>query len=193
MSVDIENRSQPTVVLVHGAFAESASWNGVIRQVQDQGYTAIAAANPLRSLSDDAEFVAGILGSIDGPIVLVGHSYGGSVISNAALGNENVEALVFVAAFAPEEGESIGELPREHPRRNPGDRPAFGWHHRPLHSSGGVPRAVRRRRAGRAGRAHGRDPASAQGRRAQRGLGAACVEGDTVVVPSPGPGQEHPA
>jgi pimeloyl-ACP methyl ester carboxylesterase len=110
MSMNPQDGSQPTVVLVHGAFAESASWNGVIRRLQDQGYTAIAAANPLRSLSGDAQFLASILESIEGPVVLVGHSYGGSVISNGALGNENVKALVFVAAFAPEEGESIGEL-----------------------------------------------------------------------------------
>ncbi len=105
-----DGSSRPTVVLVHGAFAESASWDGVIGILQKQGYTAIAAPNPLRSLSGDAEAVAGILDSIEGPIVLVGHSYGGSVISNAALGRENVRAMVFVAAFAPEEGESIGEL-----------------------------------------------------------------------------------
>ena len=110
MSMNLQDGSQPTVVLVHGAFAESASWNGVIRRLQDQGYTAIAAANPLRSLSGDAQFLASILESIEGPVVLVGHSYGGSVISNGALGKANVKALVFVAAFAPEEGENIGEL-----------------------------------------------------------------------------------
>jgi pimeloyl-ACP methyl ester carboxylesterase len=110
MSTNPQDVSQPTVVLVHGAFAESASWNGVIRRLQEQGYTAVAAANPLRSLSGDAEFVARILDSIEGPVVLVGHSYGGSVISNAARENEKIKALVFVAAFAPEEVESIGEL-----------------------------------------------------------------------------------
>ena len=108
MSTNPQDASElPTVVLVHGAFAESASWNGVISRLQDQGYTVIAAANPLRSLSGDAELVASILDSIEGPVVLVGHSYGGSVISNAALGKDNVKALVFVAAFAPEEGENI--------------------------------------------------------------------------------------
>jgi pimeloyl-ACP methyl ester carboxylesterase len=110
MSTNPQDVSQPTVVLVHGAFAESASWNGVIRRLQEQSYTAVAAANPLRSLSGDAEFVARILDSIEGPVVLVGHSYGGSVISDAARENEKIKALVFVAAFAPEEGESIGEL-----------------------------------------------------------------------------------
>jgi pimeloyl-ACP methyl ester carboxylesterase len=110
MNMNLQEGSQPTVVLVHGAFAESASWNGVIRRLQEQGYTTIAAANPLRSVSGDAEFLASILESMEGPVVLVGHSYGGSVISNAALGKDNVKALVFVAAFAPEEGESIAEL-----------------------------------------------------------------------------------
>jgi pimeloyl-ACP methyl ester carboxylesterase len=110
MSMNLQDGSRPTVVLVHGAFAESASWNSVIRRLQDQGYTAIAAANPLRSLSGDAQFLASILESIEDPVVLVGHSYGGSVISYAALGKANVKALVFAAAFAPEEGENIVEL-----------------------------------------------------------------------------------
>lgn len=112
---DTENKSRPTIVLVHGAFADSTSWSGVIERLHAEGYTAIAAANPLRSLSGDAAFVASVLGSVDGPIVLVGHSYGGSVISGAALGHENVRAMVFVAAFAPEEGESIGELSGRYP------------------------------------------------------------------------------
>ena len=115
MNADTENSSRPTIVLVHGAFAESSSWDGVIERLHAEGYTAIAAATPLRSLSGDTAFVAAILGSIDGPVVLVGHSYGGSVISGAALGNKNVEALVFVAAFAPEEGESIGVLSGHYP------------------------------------------------------------------------------
>jgi pimeloyl-ACP methyl ester carboxylesterase len=110
MSMNHQEGSRPNVVLVHGAFAESASWNGVIRRLQEQGYTTIAAANPLRSVSGDAQFLASILDSIEHPVVLVGHSYGGSVISTAALGKDNVKALVFVAAFAPEEGESIVEL-----------------------------------------------------------------------------------
>ena len=113
--------SRPTVVLVHGAFAESASWDGVIGILQERGYTAVAAPNHLRSLSGDAESVASVLDSIEGPVVLVGHSYGGAVISNAALGNENVRAMVFVAAFAPEEGESIGELSGLYPGSTLGD------------------------------------------------------------------------
>lgn len=100
----------PTVVLVHGAFAESASWNGVVARLRTAGHRVIAAANPLRSLSGDAAFLGAVLDSVDGPVVLVGHSYGGAVISNAAVGRRHVKALVFVAAFAPEAGESIGEL-----------------------------------------------------------------------------------
>lgn len=99
-----------TIVLVHGAFAESASWHPVIRRLHTNGYRVVTAANPLRSLAGDAAAVSGILATIDGPVVLAGHSYGGAVISNAANGHDHVKALVFVAAFAPERGESIGEL-----------------------------------------------------------------------------------
>jgi pimeloyl-ACP methyl ester carboxylesterase len=87
VSADPQEQSQATVVLVHGAFAESASWNDVIRRLRDRGYTAIAAANLLRSVAGDAEFVASILGSLSSPIVLVGHSYGVVVITNAARDN----------------------------------------------------------------------------------------------------------
>jgi pimeloyl-ACP methyl ester carboxylesterase len=106
---------KPTVVLVHGAFAESASWGAVIERLLDDHYPVIAAPNPLRSLSGDAAVVSSILGTIDGPVVLVGHSYGGAVISTAALGHDHVKALVFVAAFAPEAGESIGALSGKFP------------------------------------------------------------------------------
>lgn len=102
--------TSPTVVLVHGAFAESASWNGVVSRLREHDLSVIAIANPLRSLSGDADVVAGLVSSLDGPVVLVGHSYGGQVISGAVRGDERVKALVFVAAFAPEEGESIAEL-----------------------------------------------------------------------------------
>jgi pimeloyl-ACP methyl ester carboxylesterase len=101
---------KPTIVLVHGAFAESDSWNGVIDRLAAQGYPIVAAANPLRGVKSDADAVAAVLRNIKGPIVLVGHSYGGAVISNAAIGNGNVKALVYVAAFAPEAGESAQAL-----------------------------------------------------------------------------------
>lgn len=99
-------QSKPTIVLVHGAFADGSSWNGVISRLEKDGYPVIAAANPLRSVKGDAASVAAILTSLKGPVVLVGHSYGGSVISEAALGKANVKALVYVAAFAPEVGET---------------------------------------------------------------------------------------
>ncbi|WP_433792648.1 alpha/beta fold hydrolase [Actinoplanes sp. CA-252034] len=112
---------KPTIVLVHGAFAESASWNAVTRRLLTDGYPVIAAPNPLRSLSGDAAVVSSVLGTIDGPVVLVGHSYGGAVMSNAAVGHAHVKALVFVAAFAPEAGESIGELSGKFPGGTLGD------------------------------------------------------------------------
>lgn len=99
-----------TIVLVHGAFAESASWNDVITTLRTRGYAVIAPANPLRGVQSDAAYLAATLATIPGPTVLVGHSYGGAVISTAATGNPNVKALVYVAAFAPDEGESAADL-----------------------------------------------------------------------------------
>jgi len=113
--------SEPTIVFVHGAFAESSSWSGVLNELRPAGHRTVAAANPLRSLSSDAASVSSLLGSIPGPVVLVGHSYGGAVISNAARGHDNVRALVFVAAFAPLEGESIFELSGRLPGSTLGD------------------------------------------------------------------------
>jgi pimeloyl-ACP methyl ester carboxylesterase len=114
-------RTQPeppdtaTVVLVHGAFAESASWNGVATRLRSVGYTVVAAANPLRGVRSDARYVADIVNGIDGPVVLVGHSYGGAVISDAGTMADNVKALVFVAAFAPAEGETSAGLSTLYP------------------------------------------------------------------------------
>jgi pimeloyl-ACP methyl ester carboxylesterase len=107
--------NKPTVVLVHGAFAESSSWNGVLTKLIAKGYPVVAAANPLRGVKSDADYVASILKGIDGPIVLVGHSYGGAVITNAANGNKNVKALVYVAAFASDAGETAVELSGRYP------------------------------------------------------------------------------
>lgn len=98
--------AKPTVVLVHGAFADSSSWNGVITILERDGYEVVAAPNPLRSVRADAAVVADVVKSIDGPVVLVGHSYGGSVITQAGEGRPNVKALVYVAAFAPDAGEN---------------------------------------------------------------------------------------
>lgn len=106
---------KPTIALVHGAFAESASWNGVISTLQERGYSTIAIANPLRGLQDDAAYVRSVLESLPGPVVVAGHSYGGSVMSEAADGLPNVKALVFVASFILEPGESTGELANKFP------------------------------------------------------------------------------
>ncbi|TDE34217.1 alpha/beta hydrolase [Actinomadura sp. 6K520] len=106
----MSSNGQPVVVLVHGAFAESASWNGVIRRLSGRGLRAVAVANPLRSLEGDAAYVRDVIGGIGGPVVLVGHSYGGLVISRAAAGDSAVGSLVYVGAFAPEPGESAFQL-----------------------------------------------------------------------------------
>jgi pimeloyl-ACP methyl ester carboxylesterase len=100
------SEQSPVVVLVHGAFAESASWNGVIERLQAQSIEAVAVANPLRSLEGDAAYVRDVIAGIGRPVVLVGHSYGGMVITEAASDNDAVKALVYVCAFAPEQGES---------------------------------------------------------------------------------------
>lgn len=97
-----------TVVLVHGAFAESSSWDGVVSRLLAEGYPVVAVANPLRGLKSDADYVAGVLKGIEGPVVLVGHSYGGMVISNVSSGN--VKALVYVDGFAAEAGETAFQL-----------------------------------------------------------------------------------
>jgi pimeloyl-ACP methyl ester carboxylesterase len=102
--------AKPTVVLVHGVWADSSAWSGVVRRLQRDGYTVRVFPNPLRSLPGDSEYLAGFLGTITGPIVLVGHSYGGAVITNAATGNANVKALVYINAFAPDEGETVYQL-----------------------------------------------------------------------------------
>lgn len=107
--------TKPTVVLVHGAFADSSSWNGVTQILQKDGYRVVAAANPLRSVSSDAAYISDVVASIGGPVVLVGHSYGGQVITTAANGKANVKSLVYVAAFAPDEGEAAADLAGKFP------------------------------------------------------------------------------
>jgi len=100
----------PTVVLVHGAFADASSWNSVIERLQAKGVPVIASANPLRGIAHDSAYTAAVFEQIEGPVLAVGHSYGGAVITNAAAGADNVVGLVFVAAFAPDEGERLGEV-----------------------------------------------------------------------------------
>ena len=111
----IAQPAKPTVILVHGAFADSSSWNGVVPILLRDGYHVVAPANPLRGPKSDGAYVRALLATIEGPVVLVGHSYGGMVISDAANGAANVKALVYVAAFAPEAGESAGTLDSKFP------------------------------------------------------------------------------
>jgi len=114
-SVALAQAAKPTVVLVHGAFADGASWNGVIKILESDGYPVVAVANPLRSVKGDADYVGSIVASIKSPVVLVGHSYGGMVINSAAPGHSNVKGLVFVAAFAPDSGENAAGLSGKFP------------------------------------------------------------------------------
>jgi pimeloyl-ACP methyl ester carboxylesterase len=102
--------SGPTVALVHGAFADSAGWNDVVARLLAEGVPAVAVSNPLRGISHDAAYVASALGQIPGTVLAVGHSYGGAVITNAALTAGNVLGLVYVAAFAPDEGEALQDI-----------------------------------------------------------------------------------
>jgi pimeloyl-ACP methyl ester carboxylesterase len=102
--------NKPTVVLVHGAFAESSSWNRVSAKLLAKGYPVVAIANPLRSVKGDASYLASLLDSIHGPVILVGHSYGGTVITVAATGKSNVKALVYVSGLAPDLGETASGL-----------------------------------------------------------------------------------
>jgi pimeloyl-ACP methyl ester carboxylesterase len=124
----------PTVVLVHGAFADASSWNGVITRLQAKGVPVTAPANPLRGITADSAYIAAVFEQVEGPVVAVGHSYGGAAITNAATDAKNVVALVYVAAFAPDEGETLGAaeagskdsvlntalVPRQYPSANGG-------------------------------------------------------------------------
>ena len=103
--------SKPTIVLVHGAWADASSWNAVATELQNQGFTVLAPPNPLRGVASDAAYIASFLSQrTTGPVVLVGHSYGGFVITNAAAGGGDVQALVFVDAFIPDEGEFVFQI-----------------------------------------------------------------------------------
>lgn len=102
--------TKPTIILVHGAMADSSSWSGVIPLLVHDGYTVVAVAEPLRSLSGDSEYLGSILRSTPGKVVVVGHSYGGSVITDVTDPENKIKALVYVAAFAPDKGESALQL-----------------------------------------------------------------------------------
>jgi pimeloyl-ACP methyl ester carboxylesterase len=114
-------RENPTIVLVHGAFADSSGFNAITKRLLADGFPVIAAPNPLRGLASDAAHVKALLANIEGPIVLVGHSYGGAVISAAATGNREVKALVYLAAFVPETGESAQALVEKFPGSTVGE------------------------------------------------------------------------
>jgi pimeloyl-ACP methyl ester carboxylesterase len=105
--------AKPTIVLIHGAFADGSSWDGVIERLQRQGYTVEAPAIALRGVGVDSAYLASVVKQIDGPVLLVGHSYGGALISNAATKVDNVIGLVFVAAFAPDTDEVLGDVAAE--------------------------------------------------------------------------------
>src|SRR5215212_4623430 len=109
MSMNLQDGSRPTVVLVHGAFADGSSWNGVIERLQAEGVQVTAPANPLRGISIDSAYIVSYLDQIPGPVLAVAHSYGGAVITNATNVN-NVVGLVYIAAFAPDEGETLGAI-----------------------------------------------------------------------------------
>lgn len=115
------HKPEPTVVLVHGAFAESASWNGVIERLQARSLDVVAVANPLRSLSGDAAYVRDVIAGLGERVVLVGHSYAGLVITEAAAGNDAVTGLVYVCAFAPDHGENAFGLSTQFPGSTLGD------------------------------------------------------------------------
>jgi len=131
--------TKPTVVLVHGAFADASSWNGVITRLQAKGVPVTAPANPLRGISADVAYIRSVIAQIEGPVVAVGHSYGGAVITNAATDAENVVGLVYVAAFVPDEGETLGaaaarskdsilssaQVPRRYPTADGGSATEF--------------------------------------------------------------------
>jgi pimeloyl-ACP methyl ester carboxylesterase len=108
-----QDGSRPTVVLVHGAFADSSGWNDVVARLHAEGVQVTAPANPLRGISIDAAYIASFFDQVPGPVVAVGHSYGGAVISNAASKAGNVAGLVYVAAFAPDEGETLGGIEQD--------------------------------------------------------------------------------
>ncbi|MET8403602.1 alpha/beta hydrolase [Streptomyces sp900116325] len=105
----------PTIVLVHGAFVDASSWTPVVQRLQDQGHRVVVPPNPLRSVAGDAAYVRSVLDSIEGPVLLAGHSYGGSVISRAAVGCAQVKGLVYIAAFVPDVGESAAGLSDKYP------------------------------------------------------------------------------
>ena len=187
-----------TIVLVHGAFAESASWDGVIDPLVAEGHRVVAAANPLRGLAADAAAVSDLVRTIEGPVVLVAHSYGGAVISNVDADAGEIAGLVYVNGFAPEPGENCFQLAAMFPGSMLGEAdgaagPAQRRNDRLLHRSGQLPRHLLPGRPRAAGRADGRNAAPRHPGGARRTVGrASAVEGRAVVVPDRRGGPHHP-
>ena len=190
---------RPTIVLVHGAFAESASWDGVVEPLQSAGYDVVAAANPLRGLAADAQSVSDLVRLIEGPVLLVAHSYGGAVMTNVDADAGEIVGLVYVNGFAPEPGESCFGLAGMFPGSMLGESTV-----RPVPRSDGttdlyiapgpLPRRVLPGRVRAGGRTDGHDAAP----RHAGGAGgaverAATVAGRAVVVPDRRGGPRHPA
>lgn len=169
---------KPTIVLVHGAWADGSSWSAVTSKLQRAGYTVDVEANPLRGLATDAQYLRDLLATIPGPVVLVGHSYGGMVTTSAATGNPNVKALVYVDAFIPDQGDSLGALAAAEPGSELDPNSSIttvpihdaAWKHhqrRRLHQAEPVRGPLRRWYPGQAGRRPGRHPAATDRQHAQ--------------------------
>ena len=191
------NNSAQTIVLVHGAWADSAGWNGVTSRLQADGYTVWAVPNPLRGLSSDAAYVASILNTIPGPIILVAHSYGGAVITNAATGNPNVKALVYIDGFAPDEGETGFQLlgmpppPGQSASCVSGDRylqrraiPRGSERRcRSIYQARSVPLVLRKHHSGQTGRGSGCLTTPHYIQCWRRAIWTSCLENDPILVP----------
>ena len=192
---------QPTVVLVHGAFADASGFAGIFRELVTSGYDVVAPPNPLRSLSSDAAALSAVVSAIDGPVVLVGHSYGGAVITQASAGLDNVTKLVYLAAFGLDEGESAASSQEPFPpsllgvNNYPTSYDAPGAPQGPdlYIKTGTVPRDVLRRPPRRRGRVHGRVSAPAVGGRVHREVHRGGLADPPVLVPGLRARQRHPA
>jgi pimeloyl-ACP methyl ester carboxylesterase len=199
--------SKPTVVLVHGAWADSGSWDQVVARLQRQGYRVVAFPTPLRGLPDDSAYLAAFLQSVGGRIVLVGHSYGGAVITNAATGNLDVKALVYVDAFLPAQGETIAQLVGAQPGSCVAGDPTQIFDLVPypgaprgsgrLCQAERVPVLLRQRPAGPEGGRPGRDPAAGLDGHPRPAVGATGLGRHPVVGAGrdrrPGHPAGHPA
>ncbi len=177
-------QSKPTIVLEHGAWADGSSWDGVVQRLQADGYTVDVPPNPLLGLASDPAYLADFLKTITGPIVLVGHSYGGAVITNAATGNPQVKALVYVDAFIPAKGETVLQLAgakhgrlqlRTIPGSPEGRLPALSQAER-------VYQLLRERAAGQTERSPGCRPAARAGEWLCNTLGSTGVEDNPILV-----------